>query len=203
MYSSRSGLILAFHGCDESVIQEVVCQNRPLKVSSNKWDWLGHGAYFWDNSPSRALEFAHKLSKKKDSSIKTPAVLGAVIDLGHCLDLLDYQNLSALKESYYLLQDTIEVSKFKLLKNKTPKGNEEDLLIRELDCAVIEMLHKLRKRQGLRDYDSVRGVFWEGSPIYPDAGFREKDHIQVCIRNPNCVKGLFIPRHMDDSFAAV
>lgn len=203
MYSSRTGLILAFHGCDESVIKEVVCQNRPFKFKTNKWDWLGHGAYFWDSSPSRALEFATALSKKKDSSIKAPAVLGAVIDLGHCLDLIDYQNLSGLKESYYLLQETIEVSEFKLLKNKTPKGDEQDLLIRELDCAVIEMLHKLRSRQRLRPYDSVRGVFWEGSPIYPDAGFREKDHIQICIRNPNCIKGCFIPRNPDEKFSSV
>lgn len=99
MYSSRTGLILAFHGCDESVIKEVVCQNRPFKFKTNKWDWLGHGAYFWDSSPSRALEFATTLSKKKDSSIKVPAVLGAVIDLGHCLDLIDYQNLSGLKKA--------------------------------------------------------------------------------------------------------
>jgi hypothetical protein len=203
MYSSRTGLILAFHGCDESVIDDVVRQNRPFKFKENKWDWLGHGAYFWDNSPSRALEFATALSKKKDSSIKKPAVLGAVIDLGHCLDLLDYQNLSSLKDSYHLLQATIEVSKFSLLKNKAPKGEEQDLLIRELDCAVIEMLHKLRERQKFRPYDSVRGVFWEGSPLYPDAGFREKDHIQICIRNPNCIKGCFIPRESDDNFSPV
>jgi len=203
MYSSRTGLILAFHGCDESVVQEVVCQNRPFKFKENKWDWLGHGAYFWDNSPSRALEFATALSKKRDSSIKNPAVLGAVIDLGHCLDLLDYQSLSALKDSYYLLQATIEVSQFKLLRNKASKGDEQDLLIRELDCAVIEMLHKLREREKLRSYDSVRGVFWEGASLYPDAGFREKDHIQICIRNPNCIKGCFIPRESNDSFSPV
>ncbi|HYE54151.1 MAG TPA: hypothetical protein VD996_04880 [Chitinophagaceae bacterium] len=25
-------------------------------------------------------------------------------------------------------------------------------------------------------------------------GFHEKNHIQLCIRNPNCIKGYFLPR---------
>ena len=34
---------------------------------------------------------------RKDSKIKTPFVLGAIIDLGNCLDLLDQKNLDLLK----------------------------------------------------------------------------------------------------------
>jgi hypothetical protein len=48
-----------------------------------------------------------------------------------------------------------------------------------------------------RPYDSVRAVFIEGEPVYPSAGFHEKTHIQLCIRNPNCIKGFFIPREKD------
>ncbi|SEK41780.1 hypothetical protein SAMN05421740_101809 [Parapedobacter koreensis] len=46
---------------------------------------------------------------------------------------------------------------------------------------------------GNKEFDSVRGVFWEGNPLYPTAGFREKDHIQICIRNIDCIKGYFLP----------
>jgi hypothetical protein len=52
-------------------------------------------------------------------------------------------------------------------------------------------------------FDSVRGVFWEGRELYPNAGFREKDHIQICIRNPNCIKGFFYPREINDKFQIV
>jgi hypothetical protein len=75
--------------------------------------------------------------------------------------------------------------------------------LRELDCAVIETLHKIRKDENLQMFDSVRGVFWEGRELYPNAGFREKDHIQICIRNPNCIKGFFYPREINDKFQIV
>jgi hypothetical protein len=56
MYSTRSGLILGFHGCDESVAKEVVAKGKILRESHNNYDWLGHGVYFWENSSERALE---------------------------------------------------------------------------------------------------------------------------------------------------
>lgn len=110
MYSSRSGLILAFHGCDESIAQEVVSKTQYLKQSVNDWDWLGHGSYFWENSPSRALDFAKELGKKKNSSIRKPAVLGAVLNLGYCFDLLDYKNLETLRIGYELVRNAYKNS---------------------------------------------------------------------------------------------
>ena len=40
-------------------------------------------------------------------------------------------------------------------------------------------------------------AFIEGEPVYQDAGFREKNHIQLCVRNPACIKGYFRP--LDDN----
>ena len=91
MYSTRPGLILGFHGCDESIVSDVISGKVSLRNSTNKYDWLGHGVYMWDNSPSRAMEFAEWLKLnpgKSKKPIKTPAVIGAVINLGFCLDLL-------------------------------------------------------------------------------------------------------------------
>ena len=72
-------------------------------------------------------------------------------------------------------------------------GITHDLLQRELDCAVIETLHTSLESENEQKFDSVRGVFWEGEQLYPNAGFKEKDHIQICIRNLNCIKGYFLP----------
>lgn len=205
MYTTRAGLILAFHGCDESVVENVLTGKTNLQKSKNKYDWLGHGIYFWDNSPSRALEYAQFLSKHPERSkkpIKNPAVIGAVINLGFCLDLLDFDNLKLLKLGYEVLTTSYSSSGFKLPKNKKV-GTSKELLLRELDCAVIETLHEIRKQNNLREFDSVRGVFWEGDPIYENAGFREKDHIQLCVRNPNCIKGYFLPRTLDTKFEKV
>jgi hypothetical protein len=43
-------------------------------------------------------------------------------------------------------------------------------------------------------FDSTRGVFTEGGPAFEGAGLFEKSHIQICIRNPNCILGFFLPR---------
>ena len=75
----------------------------------------------------------------------------------------------------------------------TPLGRNNDLLLRELDCAVIENLHFFRAPGAIQPFDSLRGVFSEGEELYENAGFKEKDHIQICIRNPNCIKGYFLP----------
>ena len=66
--------------------------------------------------------------------------------------------------------------------------------------SVIETLHVLNKMAGLPPYDSVRGVFWEGNELYPSAGFQEKNHIQIAIINPNCIKGFFLPRSLDSRY---
>ena len=202
MYSTRYGLVLGFHGCDESVVMKVLTGEEPLKKSTNNYDWLGHGGYFWENSPSRAMEFAIHLQKHPNRSkgkIINPAVIGAVIDLGYCLDLLDFDNLKMLKSTYEMMRST---SNFDFLENKSI-GGLSDLLLRELDCAVIETLHRLKEKSHQSPFDSVRGVFYEGEELYPNAGFRDKDHIQICIRNPNCIKGFFLPRRIDGDYPKV
>ena len=190
MYTSRTGLILGFHGTDESIVQDALNGKDDLKARNNVYDWLGHGIYFWDNSPSRALDWAIELGKRRNSHIKNPAVIGAILDLGYCLDLLDYKNLALVKFGYDMLESTLAASKTKLPENR---GNTNDLFLRELDCAVIQSLHKSLKENNEKEFDSVRGVFWEGNELYPKAGFREKDHIQICVRNIDCIKGYFLP----------
>lgn len=200
MYSTRTGLVLGFHGTDASIAKKILQENA-LKYNQNKYDWLGHGAYFWENSPSRALDFVETLRKNPQRTsidIKKPAIVGAVINLGNCLDFTDYKNLDLLKEGYQIVQETLSDKKIAPV-NKSV-GNSHDLLLRELDCLVIETLHEAL---GLDKYDSVRGVFWEGDEVYPTAGFREKNHIQICVRNPNCIKGFFEPREADKNWRVI
>ena len=46
----------------------------------------------------------------------------------------------------------------------------------------------------LKIFDSTRGVFMEGGAVFEGAGISRKGHIQICIRNANCIKGFFLPR---------
>ena len=199
MYRKLPNLVIGFHGCDRSVFDKVIKESEPMRMSMNKHDWLGHGIYFWENSYERASEWAIAQSKRKDTSIKEPAVIGAVIDLGHCLNLTDYQSSDILRRGYELLELFTSVSGLPMPENKNAK-NDSDMIIRNLDCAVIEQIHDFNRATGREPYDSVRGVFVEGKEVYPGSGFKEKTHIQLCITNPNCIKGCFDPRKPNKKF---
>ena len=56
MYSKKQHLIIGFHGCEESVRDELVNHKTNMKISKNTYDWLGSGMYFWENNDIRALE---------------------------------------------------------------------------------------------------------------------------------------------------
>lgn len=199
LYSRRPNLVIGFHGCDLSVVNKVVAGGENLLASTNDYDWLGNGIYFWENNEARALQWAEEPAKRKSSSVKTPAVIGAIIDMGYCLDLTDSLCLEELKIGYETLVAMSKETGMPMPKNVN-LGNSTDLLLRKLDCAVIETMHKINKLANKRPYDSVKGVFWEGRPLYPNAGFAEKNHIQICVCNPNCIKGYFLPRKIDKAY---
>lgn len=199
MYSSLPNIIIGFHGCDQEVFQKILYKHEPFKCSHNTYDWLGSGMYFWEQNLERALEWAKSGRTNPKLNIKTPAVIGAVIDLGFCLNLLDSNNIKMLKNQYDLLKIKMAIADKAMPINKNIKNNS-DLLLRYLDCAVIEDLHEERNKAQLTPYDSVRGVFFEGNPIYETSGFMEQSHIQICVRNPNCIKGFFAPKEIDNSW---
>jgi hypothetical protein len=66
-----------------------------------------------------------------------------------------------------------------------------DLLQRHLDCAVINYFHENREKAGVTPFDTARGVFMEGDPVYPAAGSCEKTQIQIAVRNSSLIKGVF------------
>ena len=36
----------------------------------------------------------------------------------------------------------------------------------------------------------MRGIFAEGEPAYPGAAFDAKTHVQIAVRNADCIKGV-------------
>lgn len=160
--------------------------------------------YFWENNYERALRWAE--DKKATGRIEKPAVIGAILFLGYCCDFLDATYLQLLRDYFGLMEAMYIATNKKLPENKDlPHDNHQDKILRELDCAVIEFMHGRifhRARNEIerigfsrnKVFDSTRGVFTEGGPVFAGAGILEKSHIQICIRNPNCIKGFFLPR---------
>ena len=92
MYSKLPNLVIGFHGCDKPIYDDVIKERKPLKPSNNKYDWLGNGIYFWEQNYERALDWA-----KSNIKIESPHVIGAIIDLGNCLNLVESQYNNLLK----------------------------------------------------------------------------------------------------------
>lgn len=51
-------LVLAFHGCDKSTYDSILKNNEILHNSTNSYDWLGNGMYFWEQNLERAWQWA-------------------------------------------------------------------------------------------------------------------------------------------------
>ncbi|WP_455527905.1 hypothetical protein [Huintestinicola sp.] len=198
MYSKLPSIVFGFHGCDKKVKDKILSGESFLKFSTNAYDWLGTGIYFWEGDCQRALEFARdavRNTKQTKGIIQEPAVIGAVIDLGYCCDLMNRKNIELLKKAsrYYLYA----------LNDKVPlinKGELPDMKGRYRDCAVINALHLLITESKMKAFDTVRSVFFEGNELYDTSAFREYTHIQICVRNPNCIKAVFDPRELNAEF---
>lgn len=197
MSSIGRNLILAYHGCEKQIGLNLVNQTTFPEASKNSYDWLGTGMYFWEGSESRAWDFINNLKENPNpqkKSIIEPFVIGAVLDLKNCLDLTDSKSIRYVKAGYEFYKDDLEASDTKILENKDPiKSESKDKLLRHLDCKVINVTCSLQEDSGTM-FDSVRSVFFEGDELYEKAGFYEKTHIQIAVRNFDCIKGFFLPR---------
>ena len=160
-----------------------------LLQSEKKYDWLGSGTYFWESDPQRAMEWARQ-AKERDK-ISAPAVVGAVIDLGNCLDLLSRENIELVRLAHREFVNEQKRSNLPIPENRSLDG-EPDKILRFLDRAVIQFLHEVFEESG-ESFDSVRGLFPEGDELYAGAGFRDRNHIQIAVRNNESILGLFYP----------
>lgn len=182
--------VIGYHGCDASVATRLLA-GESFKPSENDFDWLGSGIYFWEYGADRALRFAN--DQKGRGKLETPAVVGAVIQLGRCFDLLDTHFTRALAEAWPVFEEGVRESGREL---PTNRGAAPDHKLRCLDCAVINLALDLRESIG-EVYDTVRGGFTEGGSVFPSAGFQLETHIQLAIRNPKSIVGVFRPTYFE------
>lgn len=181
--------VYGFHGCDIRIKEQLLSGSIKFQNSTNRYDWLGPGIYFWENDFMRAREWA------LDVHGKNAAVIGAKIRLGHCFDLSNSFAKEILRISYDDLVEDWSNSGLPFFVNQPhPKGigNPADLVLRYLDKAVIDYAVSLAfGKHSLMVYDTVRAPFQEGFPVYPGSAFREHDHIHLCVRNPELLTELF------------
>lgn len=171
--------IYGFHGCDEAAAEKII-ESGIFLDSDKRSEWLGKGIYFWENDPRRALEWARLRSKK-------PQVIGAIINPESCLDLSSREAVPLLKAGFRRLEEYSKKSGIALPKNKG-RPNDKDEKNRMLDCAVVNALFDNLPKGALA---AVKSPFFEGQAIYPGAFFYEQTHVQICVKDPDCIMGIF------------
>jgi hypothetical protein len=73
-----------------------------------------------------------------------------------------------------------------------PQNRGREGKLREFDCLVVNSCIEELRQHGT-EYDTVRGAFLQGEPVYPTAGFSRESHLQVAVRNSTCILGVFRP----------
>lgn len=180
-------VIIAYHGCDAEVAERLLRGER-FKPSQNDYDWLGEGIYFWEYGADRALRFARDQMRR--GTVANPAIVGALIQLGRCFDLMDTRFTDELPLAFEMCRMVHVRSGRPLPANR---GKTPDKLLRRRDCAVLNSyLRWLLEVRG-QPYDTVRCGFVEGPPAFEGSCIRQQSHIQIAVRNPACVVGVFRP----------
>ncbi|WP_315820729.1 hypothetical protein [Paraflavitalea speifideaquila] len=149
--------ITGFHSCDRELGLRLLNGSDELRPSDNPWDWLGPGVYFWEQNPYRALAYAEEAARrhqKFSGKIATPFVIGAIIELGNCLNLIEPNSINIVKEAHTSLFETVTAGGEDMPLNKGAN--------RQLDCSVIKFVHQSNKNKNMPRYDTIRSPFQEG-----------------------------------------
>ncbi|MCC5846394.1 MAG: hypothetical protein JJU05_19260 [Verrucomicrobia bacterium] len=185
-------LVIAYHGCDVSTREHVVLGEEHLQKSDRPHDWLGHGIYFWEHGYDRALKWAQK--KKRMGQIQNACVVGALIHLGNCYDLLDTQYTEVLEFMWPRFEEALKKKGHPLPENKPGFVGDKDHVKRIRDCAYLNWVIESTERAENTQFDTVRGLFPEGVAAFPGGSILKESHIQISVRNPGCILGYFMPK---------
>ena len=174
-YADYHRTIIGFHGTSEDAAERLLA-GEDFRASDRDDGWFGQGIYFWEHAPKQAWKWA-----KNYRNHSRPAVVGAVIRLGDCFDLVDPGNVGVLKSFYGKLVGDAARARLQLPQNTRHQ--------RRLGCAVFNAMYNDFDEAG-QPLDTARAVYvpteaakrvWKGSWI------SDETHIQICVRNPESI----------------
>jgi len=195
-------LLVAYHGCDITTRDDLVSGKLShLDHSKNPYDWLGPGAYFFEGDAERAFMFAsasHNNPAKMYTArpIGTPAVVGAILRVQRWLDMTTQEGINEFALAYPALLAGLEATGSPVPKNVAASVDDTDVILRKLDNAVFTLIHEIRDFRSPPSpfFQAVRGAFYQGAEVAPKSGFRAGTHVQIALRDNNCVEGWFLPK---------
>lgn len=164
-------IITGHHGTHRSSAEQIVKEG--FSPSSKPEDWLGDGAYFFQDAPTRATEWAN--TKYGENA----AVIESEIDLADFIDLLDIEWVDWLIRVHDRFVSILK-SRGELI--PIQKGGAH-----RLDRGVLNYAVKLLDADGVL-VRGIRGAFIEGEPIYPKSALYTRSHVQLAVRDLSAIK---------------
>jgi hypothetical protein len=58
----------------------------------------------------------------------------------------------------------------------------------------MKYVNTSRQDEVLKGYDTIRCAFPEGEALYSGSAITSRLHLQICVLNPECIKGYFLPK---------
>jgi hypothetical protein len=168
--------VVGYHGCSRETAERLLA-GEPFQFSRNRYDWLGEGIYFWEYGPYRALAWAERRFGVD------AAVLEARIRLGRCLNLLDIEPMDGLRRAYERAALRSRERGFELPVNLGDGRYYRDQFVIELYC-------ELQQEEGRSSFQTVRGCYPEGKPVFPGSRILSRAHVQVAVRDDSCLSAL-------------
>ena len=173
-----------YHGTSRSRAERIIAEG--FQPSTNGYDWLGTGVYFWQDAPNHALHWARKMYKQEPAVIKSRLRLDDT-----CLDLLDMSDVDNPDfwiDSYNGFMQMCQIT------GKTlPTQNPDVSGKRYLDCDFFDYLRVAALQQpDPQAIGSIRSAFVEGKRIFPNSAIFDKTHIQISIVNLDLIECSFI-----------
>ncbi len=162
-------VVKGFHGTKKEYAANSVFTHQFHK-SHESDDWLGHGMYFWEDDPGRAIEWAtFKYGEEA-------AVVEVSINLGRCLDLTVLSYTDYVRIAYEKYTEK--------MRNEGKDITNYEIDSHVLDCSVLNYL-----TSELFCVDTIRAPFDIGEPIYPGSYLHKGSHIQLVVLNESNLIG--------------
>jgi hypothetical protein len=143
-------------------------------------------------------EAAHLNPDKRYTAkpIATPAVVGALLQVQNWLDMTTQAGIKEFSLAYQVFAAGRGAEGKAVPMNSPASDTDADVIYRALDNAVFTWLHNAREMRvpPLPPFQAVRAAFHQGEKVAPTSGFHANTHIQISLRDNNCVVGWFLPR---------
>lgn len=168
--------VIGYHGTTEAAANEILSTGT-FNLSRKQYDWLGGGFYFFEYAPHRAWQWAQIVAEQRGG---IPAVIEATIQLGRCVNLLDTAHMDGLPEVYAALREKRQQAGLSVPRN-TDRGAHF------LDRDVVNLYCALAEQENSTPYQTVRGCFPEGEPVYAGSKILRRTHVQIAVRDAACI----------------